>query len=71
MLIDLRPMKRQSSNFPIEIANLILSEPDHLDKDEFFAKSDVWFKALRQAQAGEKSLNCPEGFRLHDQTMIV
>lgn len=50
MLIDIRPLKKKAQVFPLDIANLILSEPDYLDEKEFFAKSDVWFKALKMAQ---------------------
>lgn len=52
--ISLRSLKVKASGLPQSVANLILSEPDEMDSDEFFAKSSVWFKALQSESVGEK-----------------
>lgn len=52
MQIDIRPMKRNATKFPSDIRNLILSEPDYVDKNDFFAKTDVWFRLLQLHQDG-------------------
>ena len=37
--INLAPLKAKTSGMPQNVANLILSEPDELDADEYFAKA--------------------------------
>lgn len=46
--IDVRPLKAKVSMLPQSVANLILQEADFMDANEFFAKADVWYKALMQ-----------------------
>lgn len=50
--INLAPLKAKTTGMPQSVANLILSEPDEMDADEYFAKASVWFKALQSEQAG-------------------
>lgn len=41
-------MKKKARVLPQEIAKLILSEPDFLEANEFFAKADVWYKVIQE-----------------------
>ena len=53
--ISLAPLKARTSGMPLNIANLILSEPDEMDVDDYFAKASVWFKLLQAERAGNKN----------------
>ena len=54
-MISLSPLKARASGMPLNVANLILSEPDEMDADDYFAKASVWFKLLQAEQAGNKN----------------
>jgi len=54
-MISLSPLKAGASGMPLNVANLILSEPDEMDADDYFAKASVWFKLLQAEQFGEGS----------------
>lgn len=46
MVIDIRPLKLKATKLPQRVAALILQEPDFIESNKFFAKSEVWFKLL-------------------------
>lgn len=54
MQVDIRPLKAKALSLPDEVANLILSEPDSLESEEFFIKSQVWNKILRGVRANDR-----------------
>lgn len=45
--VNIRPIKAKAVNFPDNVRNLILSEKDELDADEFLIKIETWEKLLR------------------------
>ena len=53
--ISLAPLKARASGMPQNVANLILSEPDEMDADDYFAKASVWFKLLQVERAGNEN----------------
>ncbi len=53
MVIDIRPLKVRATKLPQKVAVLILQEPDFIESNDFFAKSEVWFRLLT-AEIGEE-----------------
>ena len=51
--VSLVPLKLKALNFPEPVKTLILSEPDHLESQDFISKIGTWERLL-QMTAGKK-----------------
>ena len=45
--IDIRPVKEKAMKLGEPLKSLILSEPDLMSKEDYFAKSETWLKLLQ------------------------
>lgn len=45
--IDIRPVKNKAMKLGEPLKSLILSEPDIMSKEDYFAKSETWLKLLQ------------------------
>ncbi len=45
--VDIRTIKERALKLEEPLKSLILSEPDSMSKEDYFAKSETWLKLLQ------------------------